>query len=255
MYDLSTMEECKVFIPKKRKTSGYKVTCLDISLSGNKIAAGYASGKFWIFDVQKQKIIIEKDDEYNVDIVSIKFLSKLSSNHLIISDKYGNVKKIALSKGLLKNSCTAERILDKPISEIWTISALLPKVGMPYEVVEWEALNLVAISSTEQFGIYVLGESYNQIFGINRFGFAKDLIKPGSNWYLDWGFGVTPNSNKDKAKCLLAIAWDKLLQIWIVEDPNKGMGGIKMDGYYLSDYPIDKVLFISESVIMILVNK
>ena len=255
MYDLNTMEGCKEFLPKKRKSIGYKVTCLDVSLSGDKIVAGYASGKFWLFDVQKQKIIIEKDEEYKTEIISIKFLSKLSSNHFIITDKYGNVKKAVLTKGIIKNSWIIENILEKPVAEIWMISSLLPKVGMPYEVVEWEALNLVAISSTEQFGIYVLGESFNILYGINRFGFGKDFIRSNSNWYLDWGFGVTPNSTQDKPKWLLAIAWDKLLQIWVLEDPNKGMSGFKMDGYYISDYSIDKVWFISESVIIIIVNK
>ena len=104
MYDTGNMEECKTFQPKRLKANGYKVTCLDISLSGTNILAGYASGKFCLFDVQKQKIDIEKDEEYTTEITSIKFLSKLSSKHFIISDKYGNVKKVVFSKGLLKNS-------------------------------------------------------------------------------------------------------------------------------------------------------
>ena len=35
----------------------------------------------------------------------------------------------------------------------------------------------------------------------------------------------------------------------ILEDPNKGMGGIRFDGYYICDYPIDKVLFISDTLV------
>ena len=39
----------------------------------------------------------------------------------------------------------------------------------------------------------------------------------------------------------------------ILEDPDKG--GVKFDGYYIWDYPIDCVYFISDSILMILVNK
>lgn len=255
IYDLQTYEELKVFIPKKRKNFGNKVTCLDISLQGNKLIAGYASGKFWVFDIQKQKIIIEDDDQFSIEIESIKFLSNLSSNQFIIADKKGHVRKITVTKGLLKSSFISEKFLELPIHELCTIAALTPKVGMPFEVADWQLLNLVAISSTDQFSIYVLQDPFNIIFKVTRSEFGKDFIKSGSLWYLDWGYGVTPNILREKSKCLLAIAWDKVLQIMILEDPNKGMGGIRFDGYYICDYPIDKVLFISDSVLMILVNK
>ena len=255
MFDLQTYEELKVYIPKKRKNFGNKVTCFDISLTGNRLIAGYASGKFCVFDVQKQKVVIEDDEQFSVEIESIKFLSNLSSNNFIISDKKGHVRKINVTKGLLKSSFVAEKFLELPIHELCTIASLVPKVGMPYEVAEWESLNLVAISSTENFSIYVLRDPFNFIFRATRSEFGKEFIRSGSLCYLDWGYGVTPNIIREKSKCLLAIAWDKVLQIMILEDPNKGMGGIKFDGYYISDYPIDKVLFISDSVLMILVNK
>lgn len=55
--------------------------------------------------------------------------------------------------------------------------------------------------------------------------------------------------------CLLAVAWGKILQIYILENPDKGMSGIRSDGYYVSDSVIDCVYFVSDSIVMILVNK
>ena len=54
---------------------------------------------------------------------------------------------------------------------------------------------------------------------------------------------------------MLAIGWGKLLQIMILEDPDQGMSGIRFDGYYICDYPIDAVFFISDSILFVLVNK
>ena len=54
---------------------------------------------------------------------------------------------------------------------------------------------------------------------------------------------------------MLAIAWDKVLQIWILENPEYGLSSIKPDGYYLSDYPIDWVQILSDSAVMILVKQ
>lgn len=126
---------------------------------------------------------------------------------------------------------------------------------MPAEICEWVPYNLVAIGNTEQFSIYSLGEPITAIFGISRNEFGKDFIKTGSACCLDWGFGITPNILRERSKCLLAIAWDKVLQICIVEDPERGLDGVTMDGYYISDYPIDKVMFVSDSVLVVLVNK
>ncbi len=59
------------------------------------------------------------------------------------------------------------------------------------------------------------------------------------NKFIDWGYGITPRVSREKSKCLLAVAWGKVLQIYILEDPDQGMRGIKADGYYISDSVID----------------
>jgi hypothetical protein len=72
---------------------------------------------------------------------------------------------------------------------------------------------------------------------------------------IAWGYGITPIISREKAKCLLAVAWGKVLQIYILENPDKGMSGIRSDGYYICDNVIDWIHFVSDSIVMILVNK
>lgn len=255
VFELSTNAELKNLVPKKRKPFINRVLCMDVSLSGNQLVAGYASGKICLYDIFKAKALIEIDEVFVHKVEEVKFLSNLSANHIVATDKKGHVHKIALKRGVIKSSHKAERIIDRPIPDICTIAALQPKEGMPYEVIEWEALNLTAISSTEQVTIYTLGNIMRPIYNINRADFGKECVRPESISYLDWGYGITPNISREKSMCLLAIGWDKVLQICILENPNKGMSSIKFDGYYISDYPIDTVKFISDSVIMILTNQ
>ena len=255
VFEFSTNTELNSLIPKKRKPFTNKVVCMDISLSGNQLVAGYESGKICLYDIFKQKVLIDIDEVFTKKVDAVKFLSSLSANYIVASDKRGYISRISLKRGVIKSTYKAERIMDRPILDICTIAALQPREGMPYEVIEWEALNLTAISNTEQVSIYSLWNPMGPIYGVHRKEFGKEFVRSGSICYLDWGYGVTPNISREKSMWLLAIGWDKVLQICILVDPYKGISGIKHDGYYVCDSPIDSVKFISDSVLMILTNQ
>ena len=255
VFDIKTNEELKSLVPKKLKSTINRVLCMDVSLSGNQLIAGYESGKIVLFDIFKQKVIIEVDDLFKSEVHHIKFLSNLEKMNVVCWDKRGYAYKLVLNKSLLKFSCKSERISEKVIPGICSIAALQPKEGMPIEVIEWQSYNITAVSSTESVTVFLLGNPIHILYGLSRTEFGKDYIKPDSLWYLDWGYGITPTISRESSKWLLAIAWDKVLQIWILENPEYGLSSIRPDGYYLSDYPIDWVQFLSDSVVMILVNK
>jgi hypothetical protein len=189
------------------------------------------------------------------EINFVKYLSDLSSKSLFVADKRGFIQRIILGKKLLGISCKSEKIIESPISDICTIAALQPKEGMPYEVIEWAELNITAISSTENITIYCLSDPIESIYSIRRSEFSKNFIREGSLCYLDWGYGITPNISRERSRWLLAIGWDKVLQIVILDDPYQRSDRFIYDGYYVWDYPIDCVQFISDSVIMILYKK
>lgn len=104
---------------------------------------------------------------------------------------------------------------------------------MPYEVIEWEGLNLTAISSTEQIMIYSIQNPIKSLYSINRVDFGNDFIRSESLCHCDWGYGITPNISREKSRCLLAIGWDKVLQIAILDYPERGASGFTFDGYYV----------------------
>lgn len=198
--------------------------------------------------------MIEIDDTCKTEVNFVKFLSDTSSQCLIAADRRGFIHRIILSKGLLKYNARVCKIIQSPIGDLSAIAVLKPKEGMPYEVLEISNLNITAIASTNKLVIYYLNDPIADFYSVKREDFSGSFIREGSLCHLDWGYGITPTISRVNSKCLLAIAWDKVLQIAILGNPAETYNMITFDGYYICDYPIDRVQFISDSVIMILVN-
>lgn len=253
IFDVRTNEEIKPLFIKKNTIN--RVMSMDISLEGNYLVAGYSEGNIALFDVLKQKLITEIKDAHSHEIESIKFLSTEYPISFVSADKKGILYKASISKTLMIYTTRTELIMKKPFKEFCSFATLQPIKGMPAEVKDWQDHNIVAFANTEELNVAVLDSKARKIYSISRTEFAKGFVDTGFLWYLDWGYGITPVVSREKSKCLLAIAWGKVLQIMILEDPDQGMGGIKFDGYYICDYPIDWVYFISDSILMILVNK
>lgn len=150
-----------------------------------------------MFDIFKQKVIIEIDDIFHKDVQHVKFLSNFSANHIIAVDSRGFLQRIILSKTLLKYKSKSEKIIENPIPDLCTVAALQPKEGMPYEVIEWKDFNITAISSTELVKIFILDNPIRLMTGINREDFGYDFIRKNSISYLDWGYGITPNISRE----------------------------------------------------------
>jgi hypothetical protein len=51
---------------------------------------------------------------------------------------------------------------------------------------------------------------------------------------MDWGYGLTP-SMREKTIPILAIAWDRIIQLIYVTEEGDGKVSFEMDGFYFSD--------------------
>lgn len=76
--------------------------------------------------------------------------------------------------------------------------------------------------------------------------FCKEKSLP----YIDWGYGLTP-SQRDKTVPILAFAWDRLIQLFYINDRTNT---IEFDGFYYSDHEITSLYFIGDSILFALVN-
>lgn len=255
IFDYHTNEELKPLVSKKSKNTINRVLCMDVSLTGEYLIAGYAEGNLALFDISRQKLLMDITDVHYHEVENVKFLSIDSPITIVSGDKKGILYKITVTKTLMMYSFKTDLIMKKAFKEFWSLAALQPFKGMPKEVSEWHTYNIVAFANTEELNVAVLGTNARKLYSVTRAEFAKGFVEQGNLCYLDWGYGITPVVSREKSKWLLAIGWGKVLQILILENPDKGMSGIRFDGYYICDYPIDWVYFISDSIVMILVNK
>jgi hypothetical protein len=200
---------------------------MDISLTGEHIIVGYAEGNLALFDIMKQKLIIEITDTHQDEIENVKFLSIDSPLCFVSGDKKGKLYKMTITRTFLIYSYKSELIMKKEFTEFTSLASLQPIKGMPKEVSEWHIHNIVAFANTEEINVAVLGSNARKLYSITRSEFSKGFIDKGNLCYLDWGYGITPQVSREKSKCLLAIAWGKIVQIMILEDPDKGMSGIR----------------------------
>ena len=225
-------------------------------MEGEYLAAGYSEGNIALFEVKTQRLIAEIKDIHLEEVQSIKFLSIDTPITFVTADKVGTMFKVSVSKTLMIYSVKTEVIMKKPFKDFSCFASLQPIKGMPKEVSTWYIHNIIGFANTELINVAMLGSGARKLWTIKRDDFAKGMIDPNSFWHLDWGYGLTPEISRDKQKWLLAIAWGRMLQIMILENPDKdGSPGIKFDGYYMWESNIDGIYFISDSILMILVNK
>ena len=233
-----------------------RVTWIDITLEGEYLVAGYSEGNIALFEVKTQKLIAEVKDIHFEEIQSVKFLSIDTPITFVTADKVGTMYKVSVSKTLLIYSTKADIIMKKPFKDFSCFAALQPVKGMPKEVSNWFIHNIIAFANTELVNVAMLGTGAKKLWSMKREEFGKGMIEPNIFCHLDWGYGLTPEVSRDRHKCLLAVAWGKILQIIIFEKHEKeSYPALKFDGYYLCDSSIDGVHFVSESIIMVFLNK
>jgi len=153
---------------------------MDISLHGEYLVAGYAEGNLALFDIPKQKCIIEINEVHFHEIESVKFLSIDSPITFISGDKKGVLYKVTVSRTLVMYSTKTELIMKKPFREFCSLAALQPLKGMPFEVSEWHTHNIVAFANTEELNVAVLGANARKIYSTTRTEFAKGFVESGS---------------------------------------------------------------------------
>ena len=255
IFDIKENVELKPLALKKKQSGINRVTSIDVSLHGEYLVAGYAEGNIALFDLNKSKWLVEVNDVHFAQIECVRFLSLDSPVMFMSVDQKGVLYKVTVSKNIVMYSTKTELIMKKAFRDFWSLAALQPVQGMPIEVSEWHTHNIVAFANTQELNVAVLGSHARKIYNTTRNEFSKGFVEQDSLCTLAWGYGITPIVSRERSKCLLAIGWGKLLQIMILEDPDQGMSGIKFDGYYICDYPIDAIFFISDSILLILVNK
>lgn len=183
IFDHHTDEELKPLVLKKNKVVINRVLSIDVSLDGDYLIAGYANGNLALFDLTRNKLIIEINEVHHHEIKQVKFLSIDSPITIMSGDDKGILFKITISRTLLMYSYQSDLVMKRPFKQFCSLSALQPTKKMPREVSEWHTHNIVAFANTDELNVAVLGKSPRKLFSVTRNEFAKGYVEAGNLCY------------------------------------------------------------------------
>ena len=210
------------------------MTCLEIK--GIHILSGSSKGYISLWDIKKQTLIWSLNLGCGSSILAVKFLK----NNIIWSDTSGNIAITEVTKGLL--GYNVNHLVTLSNTYAFSINQFVPNPLYPSKL---DSLNLIAIPGIDSIQILNYAEGLSSLWS-----YSKEDCNPYSLPYIDWGYGALPE-DPDNAIPILAIAWDKLLQLIKVIDPLDKKKGFMYAGYYKSKAEITSLYWASESVILI----
>lgn len=114
-----------------------------------------------------------------------------------------------------------------------------------------DGYDIVAIGGIDR--VFVLALSMPDVLELLNIP-TPSYVEHGTIPYLHWGYGLTP-CYRDRTYPLLAIAWGKVIQLYVLNDIEDTSNPLIPDGYYVSESPIDNIYFLSESILFALINK
>jgi WD40 repeat protein len=231
-------KEAKPIITKE--SQGNKVTCIDISKNGEYLTAGFGNGGVLLWDLTKGTSAKFSSGVHCDSVLNIKF-TKDPKLWTVSSDVSGFIVLSEYTRSVFGMSSSVTLLMKQKI--IYAISPLLPN---PLYQSPADSLNILGLGGVDGVMIVTLEPTVKILWELKR----KSPIKRGIP-YIEWGRGVLPGK-QEKSNLILAIAWDKVIQLVEVRDPRKGSEGYILNGYYESEIEIQLMCWITDSVILTL---
>ena len=202
------------------------------------MAAGTITGSIFVWNLIKNESI-KISVPHKSAVLALKFVK--SQHYLLMSTSMeGSVYLTEFSRNLMGISLSNVEFMKDRV--VFSINSLLadPDKSLPSD--DFSIIALGAVGSIIVMGLKpkprILWE------------FKKKSATKRTTPYIDWGRGALPGK-AENLNAIMAIGWNKVVQLVEVEDPHKGIGGFIFNGYYESDYEILTLKWIAEDVLLI----
>jgi len=168
----------------------------------------------------------------------VKFLrsQKLS---LIWSDIGGDIAISEVSKALMGYSVNTTVLAHEAYG--FSLNPLFPNELYSGRLAD---RSLIAIAGLDAVYIYALNPHLACLWKFKDREATKHTLP-----YIDWGYGALPN-NTENEDLILAIGWDKVIQLVVIRAINT-KDGIQFAGYKILDMEIIGLYWLSESTLFI----
>ena len=246
------------------------ITCMDIF--ENFLVMGHADGTIQIWEEQK---VIDKIKDIKSGIIQIKFLkvnSKKKKYEFIYSDANGNVNYVKRAKIMLMSRNSNEPIASSNEFPIYKICLYSQEKDL--KVIKKKNI-LIGLVSLKNVSLYKIRPKVeNQCIAIIEIPYCSvgDFV-----FDCDFGYGFPPipdlnllnekekkrnisliensliEENK-KEKLLLVVSYGVVIRLFEIQLKGNNSVGIAEIGHYITDSPVCKLGFISQSYLTIIDN-
>ena len=236
------------------------VVCMDVSDNIDYLVSGYMNGYIALRELSTPKCVKLITDEHEDSIIAIKFIKVRNKEYeMISSDLAGVVKKITVSEGFFLTTIDVEPVMkNKDPIFIIEILKLSNEEKQFYKTKEDEPV-VVAFGSMESITIYQIEPKVKKLFVLIKPKYFSTYNVPD----ICFGFGYPPrNSPNDNNKVkesngidltkphrLIAISWEKIIYIYKLPLNETGAQSPVYIGHYVNIAQINRMGFISNSIL------
>ena len=177
------------------------------------------------------------------EITNVKFYNKSEGTFVVSCEEQGAVRWMEITKRSLFGGYhfTSEYLFKTKLQNTSSIAVFEPNKLYPNKYCDES--KVIAFGGTNLV-VLVTMKPIDGLFTVSKPSFVKENSVP----YMDWGFGLTP-SHREKTVPILAIAWDKTIQLIYINDEGTSL---EIDGIFYSEKTIINCYFIADSVLFVL---
>ena len=254
-YEYKSLSTDEIVEPNKRG-----VVCMDVSENIDYLVSGYMNGYIALWELGTPKCVKLITEEHEDCVIAVKFIRVRSKEYeMLSSDLSGVVKKITVSEGFFLTTIDAEPVMTNkdPIFLI-EILKLSNEEKQLYETEEDEPI-VVAFGSMESITIYQIEPEAKMLFVFEKPKYLSTYNVPD----ICFGFGYpprnAPNDEKElkesngvdltKPHRLIAISWEKIIYIYKLPLNEAGAESPIYIGHYVNIAQINRMGFISNSIL------
>lgn len=239
IFDTNQIEYKPIIV---KELQGQKLTSIDVSKNGVYLICGYTNGTIFMWDLGKNELAKTVIGIHQHAVIALKFL-KGPKIWMMSADTNGVLYLTEYSKTIVGwTSASALLIKDRVI---FSISPLYPD---PLRVNPADDMCLVGIGGVNAVILVSMEPNVKILWEFKRKSSIRKAIP-----YIDWGKGALPGK-PENSNIILAIAWDKVVQLVEIKDIRKGADGIEFNGFYESEYEIQTLWWLTDSVILVLTS-
>ena len=248
-----SLKEMKLIKTLTDKSLQFQVNCFDFTEDGKFMLVGYSNGYLGLFDIIKDKHKYTVNDIHFKSCIAIRFFKKDEKlYHFFSSDTDGNVFCNILKDGTFRFSIKESKNLftqNKTPTYLIKFLSFSEEEKKAFEFLE-NVSKAVIFASIGSVQIYTIEPEVKKLWSFEKPSYIRDNLVPDATI----GIGKPPislniKSDNIKSQLLLAIAWGRVIYIFLIPVLKNLLSEPTLLGYFVNSKQILRMGFLTNSLI------